>query len=87
MAAPRLVLISIYSKLKVRQVTAIKSNYIVIFAAISLAQSNLGADSIAPVRRSFQKGYWPPYPWPTTRIGGGGRGLSIKPPYATNGSE
>jgi len=45
------------SKLKVSQVTAIRLNYIVVCAAISSAQTNLGADSKAPVRRPFKRGY------------------------------
>ena len=50
MVAARLESISICSKLKLRQVTTIniKLNYIVVFAAIMSAQSNLGADSKAP---------------------------------------
>ena len=44
MEATTLESFSTCSKLKVRQVTAIKLNYIVVVVAILLAQSNLGAD-------------------------------------------
>ena len=84
MAAPRPGSIIKYIKLNVRQVIAIKSNYIVVFAVISPAPSNLGADSMAPAGRPFRKSYWPPDPRPTIRIDGRGRGLSVEPSIATN---
>ena len=87
MVATRLESISICSKLKLRQVTAIKLKYIVVFVAILSTQSNLGADLKAPAMRPFQKGYWPPNSRPTTRVGGGGRWLSIKPQSAVNPNE
>ena len=66
------------------QVTAIKLNYIVLLAAISSAQSNLGADLIAPARRSFKKGYWSLGPRPTTRGDGEGRGRHMPPPQMSS---
>ena len=57
------------------QDTATKLNYIVLFAAISLGQSNLGEDSMAPAWRLFQKGHWPPDPQPTTQVDSVGRGF------------
>ena len=74
MAASKLEPIGILSKLKAKQVKAIKSNQIVLFAAISSAQSNLGVDSMAPAQRSFKKGYWSLGPRPTTRGDGEGPG-------------
>ena len=61
--------------------------YIVLVAAISSVQSNLGADSMAPARRPLEKGYWPSDPRSTTRVDGQGHGLLIKPPYAANTNE
>ena len=66
MGATRLEPASICSKLKFQQVTSIELNYIVLFAAISLAQSNLSEDSIAPARRPFKGGCWPSDPPPIT---------------------
>ena len=54
MVVTRLESVGICSKLKVRQVTAIGSNYIVVFAAILSAQSKLGADSKASAKLPFQ---------------------------------
>ena len=86
-AAPRVETISIHNKLMIRGVKAIGLNYILVFATISLAPSNLDADSIVPAGRQFRRRYWPPDPRPTIRIGGKGRGLSIEPLFATNAKE
>ena len=82
MVATKLEPASTLSKLKARQDKAIKLNYIVLFAAILLAPSNLGVESIAPARCSFKPG-----PRRTTRVDGEGRGLSTKPPYAANAND
>ena len=80
MVATRLESISICSKLKIRQVTAIKLNYIVFFAAISSTQSYLDADLMAPARRQLENGRCPSNPRSTIRVDDGGRGLLIKSP-------
>lgn len=49
----------------------IKSNDIVVFAAISPVSSSLNADSMVPARRPFWKRFWPP-------------DLSIQPSVVTN---
>ena len=53
MAVMRLGFISTCIKLKVRQTGAIKSNNIVVFAAILLALSNLNADLMTPAMQPF----------------------------------
>ena len=87
MVATKLDSISTCSKLKVSQVTAIKLNYIVVCAAISSAQPNLGVDRKAPARRPFKRGYWSLDHRPSTQVDDEGRGFSIKPPYASNANE
>ena len=88
MVATKLESISIFSKLKTRrEATTIKLNYIVLFAVILPAQSNLGVDSIAPARRSFKMGYWSLGLWPTSQVDGEDYRLSTKPPYSENAND
>ena len=54
---------------------------------VSLAPSNLDADSLALMGRPFRKCYWSPGPRSTTRIDGSGRGFFVVPSIATNGNE
>ena len=87
MADSRLLTISIGIKLKVRSFTTIRLNYILVFAAILSAAYNLDTDAMRPAGRLFRRRCWPPDQRPTIRIDGGARGLSTKPPFATNANE
>ena len=73
--APRLWSISICIKLNVRPVLIIRSNDSVVFDEISLAPSNMDADSMESARRPFRKPCWLPDKRPAIRIDLGDCGI------------
>ena len=50
-------------------------------------KSNIDADLLAPAGRQFRQPYFPPDTHPTTRVGGGGHGLSVEALFTTNAQE
>ena len=87
MVAVRLGYISKCIKRKTRQVVTTKSIDAIAFAAISLAPSNLDADSVAPAGRPFGQCCWPPDWRATMRIDEGDRWLLIEPSITTIAKE